>query len=246
VNPRETFSDEFLNAYVDGELDSAEKTRLLEALCHDEQLNMRVCELQKIRELLQHAYTHPPASPGSQTRNGDHSNHWFGVGIAASIMLVVGGLLGWGLHGYQSPHNGLLDIAQTIQVNPLTVNNDNTWRVVLHVTTADPYRLKTVLDEVEDLLGSHLPHQNTIKVEILANGRGLDLLRADTSPFAARIQALQARYNNLAFKACQKAINRLQREQRIEVKLLPAAQVVPTAIGEVIHRQQQGWAYIQI
>jgi hypothetical protein len=244
VNPRETFSDEFLNAYVDGELDSAEKARLLDALCRDEQLNMRVCELQKVRELLQHAYAHPPASPGSQTRNGDYGNRWFRTGIAASIMLVVGGLLGWGLHGYQSPHSGLLDIAQTIQVNPLTTSN--VWRVVLHVTTADTYRLKTVLDEAESLLQGRLPYQNTVEVVILANGRGLDLLRADTSPFAARIQALQARYNNLAFKACQKAINRLQQEQRIEVKLLPAAQVVPTAIGEVIHRQQQGWAYIQI
>lgn len=247
MNPCETFSDEFLNAFVDGELDGAEKTRLLEALCHDESLNARVCELQKVHELLQHAYECPPAPPVSQAKNGNYGSRRFGTGIAAGIMLVVGAMLGWGLHGYQTPQkSGLLDIAQSMQINPATAGGDNTWRVVLHITTADPYRLKTVLDEAESLLQGPLPHQNTIEVEILANGHGLNLLRTDTSAFAARIQALQARYDNQAFKACQKAINRVQREQHIEVKLLPAAQVVPTAIGEVIQRQQQGWAYIQI
>lgn len=246
MNPHETFSDEFLNAFVDGELDSAEKARLLEALCHDEQLNARVCEMQKVRELLQHAYEHPPAPLGRQAENGGHGSRWFGTGIAAGIMLVVGTILGWGLHGYQTPQSGLLDIAQSMQTNPPMAGSDNTWRVVLHVTTADPYRLKTVLDEAEDLLQNRLLQKNPVEVEILANGRGLNLLRTDTSPFAARIQALQARYDNLAFKACQNTINRLKREKRIEVKLLPAAQVVPTAIGEVIHRQRQGWAYIQI
>jgi len=43
-----------------------------------------------------------------------------------------------------------------------------------------------------------------------------------------------------------RAINRVQQEQNIKVKLLPAAQVVPTAIGEAIQRQRQGWAYIRI
>jgi uncharacterized protein len=248
VNPRETFSDELLNAYVDGELDEAEKAQLLEALCHDEALNTRVCDLQKVRELLRHAYEHPPAPPSQRPQN---TSQWRGAGIAAGIMLTVGTLLGWGLHGYQSPNHQLpnselLDIAQSMQMSSLTANNDGTWRVVLHVTTDDPRRLKTVLDEAEGLLENRRDHNTPVEVEILANGRGLDLLRTRTSPYADRIQALQARYNNVAFKACQRAIDRVQREQNITVKLLPAARTVPTAIGEVIHRQREGWAYVRI
>jgi len=243
VNPRETFSDEFLNAYVDGELDETEKARLLEAVCHDEALNDRVCELQKVRELLRHTYEHPIIPTPQRPANG---SQWQGAGIAAGIMLVVGTLLGWALHDYKAPNNELLDIAQSMQLEPLSVGDDGTWRVVLHVTTDDPRRLKTVLDEAEGLLEGRLPHDNSVEVEILANGRGLDLLRTRTSPYAERIQALQAQYNNVAFKACQRAINRVQREQNITVKLLPAAETVPTAIGEVIHRQRQGWAYVRI
>jgi uncharacterized protein len=241
VNPRETFSDEFLNAYVDGELDEAEKARLLEALCHDETLNARVCDLQKVRELLRHAYEQPPTS-----RQPHNESHWQGAGIAAGVMLAVGTLLGWGLHSYQSPDNRLLDIAQSMQMDTTSTTGDDAWRVVLHVTTADPYRLKTVLDEAEELLADHRRQNSPVEVEILANGRGLDLLRTRTSPYAERIQALQTQYNNVAFKACQRAINRVQREQNITVKLLPAAETVPTAIGEVISRQREGWAYVRI
>ncbi len=241
MNSHETFSDEFLHAYVDGELGDTEKERLLEALRHDKTLNTRVCELQKIRELLRHAY--PPSSPPHPSQN---SPQWLATSIAASIMLIVGTLLGWGLHGYQSPNNELPDTTQSMPLNSFPVNDDGIWRVVLHVTTADPYRLETVLDEAENLLQGRLPHANSVEVEILANGRGLDLLRTRTSPFTERIQALQAQYDNIAFKVCQRAINRVQREQNIKVKLLPAAQIVPTAIGEAIQRQRQGWAYIRI
>ncbi|MDG6929504.1 MAG: DUF1246 domain-containing protein, partial [Nitrososphaerota archaeon] len=43
----------------------------------------------------------------------------------------------------------------------------------------------------------------------LADGPGLALLRRHLSPFPARIAALQARYPNLIFAACQDTINRL-------------------------------------
>lgn len=238
MNSHETFSDEFLNAYIDGELAEAEKARLLEALCHDETLNARVNALQKVRELLQHAYAQQPAIQQNK------KTQWRGAAIAAGVMLTVGTLLGWGLHGYQSSDNELLGIAQSMQLTPLS--DDGTWRVVLHVTTGDHFRLKTVLDEAESLLKSHTANHQMVEVEILANGRGLDLLRTRTSPYAERIQALQAQYANVAFKACQLAINRVQQEQHINVKLLPAAETVPTAIGRVIQRQQQGWAYVRI
>jgi len=247
MSQSEKFSDEFLNAFIDGELDDAEREQLLDILRRDEALNARVCELQKVRELLQQAYRQPPEplrqrpepSPGKLSR--------FGTGIAASLILGLGVAVGWALHGQQPLPAGLLDIAQSMQLEPGQTAGQPTWRVVLHVTTADPYRLKTVLDEAEDLLQQRTVSSGNVAVDILANGRGLDLLRANTSPFAQRIHELQARYEtSLTFKACQNAINRLRLEKNIEVTLLPEAQVVPTAIGEVIRRQREGWAYVQI
>jgi len=246
MNQSEKFSDEFLNAFIDGELDDAEKEQLLDILRRDEALNARVCELQKVRELLQHAYRQPPQPTRQRPDPSRARRPRFGTGIAASLILGLGIALGWALHGQQPPPGRLLDVAQSMQFEAGQAASQPTWRVVLHVTTADPYRLKTVLDEAEDLLRQRAASTSNVAVDILANGRGLDLLRADTSPFAQRIHELQARYENLAFKACQNAINRLRLEKNIEVTLLPEAQVVPTAIGEVIRRQREGWAYVQI
>ena len=245
MNQSDDFSDEFLNAFIDGELDDNEKSRVLGAVCRDEQLNARICELQKLRELLQFAYKHPPVPPRHGNPGGKTSNR-FGAGIAASLILMVGGTIGWQVHDSQAPRHELIDIVQSLKAGQPHSNQAEPWQVVLHVTTADPYRMKTVLDEAEGLLQKSAASSQGADVEILVNGPGLNLLRADTSPYAERIRQLQANYDRLTFRACQNAINRLQREKNITVTLLPEAGVVPSAIGEVINRQRQGWAYIQI
>lgn len=247
MSQSEKFSDEHLNAFVDGELDDADREQLLDILRHDPLLNARVCDLQKVRELVQHAYRQPPAPPQESHQPQNRGRSRFTSGIAASIILGLGVALGWGVHEQQQPQGSLLEIAQSMQLTPAQSAEDHSWRVVLHVTTADPYRLKTVLDEAEGLLRQHTVNNHKVAVEVLANGRGLDLLRADISPFAERIRELQSRYDEtLAFKACQNAINRLKLEKNIDVTLIPEAEVVPTAIGEVILRQREGWAYVQI
>lgn len=258
MSQSETFSDEHLNAFIDGELDDDERDQLLDLLRRDKALNARVCDLQKVRELLQHAYRKPPQPPRRGQPPEGNGLSRFSMGIAASVILGLGITVGWNIHEQQHPQGSLLDIAQSIQLapaqvaqadpaNPSAAAESPSWRVVLHVTTADPYRLKTVLDEAEGLLRQHTVNNHRVAVEVLANGRGLNLLRADTSPFADRIRELQSRYaDTLAFKACQNAINRLKLEKNIDVILLPEASVVPTAIGEVILRQREGWAYVQI
>lgn len=250
----EDFSDEYLNAFIDGELDDAEREHLLDELRRNEALNARLCDLQKVRALLQHAYRCPPEPPRSgETATRRRRSSRLIAGIAASLALGVGVLLGWSMHGMQHPTGNLLEIAQSMQlgggvdVNRAGMSDNDPWRVVLHVTTADTHRLQTLLDEAEGLLARHADGAaRSVAVEVLANGRGLDLLRADTSHFAERIRQLQARYDNLTFKACSNAIKRLKREKNIDVILLPEAKVVPTAIGEVIQRQREGWAYVQI
>ena len=54
-------SDERLNAFIDDELDAAEKNEVFEALSSDSELNQQVCELRQLSELVRHAYDRPPA-----------------------------------------------------------------------------------------------------------------------------------------------------------------------------------------
>jgi intracellular sulfur oxidation DsrE/DsrF family protein len=77
-------------------------------------------------------------------------------------------------------------------------------------------------------------------------GKGLALVRVETSAFADRIQLLQREFDNLTFAACQNTIDRLRNEQGIIVRLLPGVVVIDSGMAELMRRQNQGWTYIQV
>jgi intracellular sulfur oxidation DsrE/DsrF family protein len=80
---------------------------------------------------------------------------------------------------------------------------------------------------------------------VVANADGVRLLQAGTSPHAARIAALLARYDNIAFLACSRSLEKL-RLKGIDVHLLPDVGVVPGALEEIVARLQEGWVYVRI
>lgn len=244
MNTREQYSDEFLNAYLDGELSNKEKADLLEELRHNQELSERVFKIQKTHDMVRLAYENIQIPEHYKNHTYSNLKNRFCLGIAASILLIAGVTAGWLAHIQVTPNNPLLEIAQSVQSG----NNaqQKTSRVMLHVTTDDPLKLATMLDETEKLLKLPRAETKNLRVEIMVNGKGLDLLRVDTSKFANRIQFLQERYDNLSFMACRKAMDRLEKKIGRQVKLLPNTTTVPTALGEVIRRTQQGWTYIKI
>jgi intracellular sulfur oxidation DsrE/DsrF family protein len=243
MNGKETFSDEFLNAFVDNQLDPEEKTQVYSVISEDEGLNRRVCELRKIRDLVQLAFTNIPS--GGRLTPGGGSRARFGFRVAASLLLAVGAALGWLLH---QPNGSQLvaagNDANARQVAALQAHKGA--KVLLHLNSGDPARMKETLDEAEELLKYYQRRHETARVEVLTNGAGLNLLRRDTSPFSVRIKQMYQRYNNLVFVACQNTIDRLKREQGVIAQLLPEAVVIDSAVAQIMRRQQQGWAYIQV
>ncbi len=242
MNRDRTISDEQLNAYIDGQLDLPEQSRLLEILRDDPDLIRRNCELQKVHELVRLTYQseHTPETINLPRR----PRHKWLMSMAAALLIGFGVLLGWfgtNLNGHSS---SLIELAKTVHVNPGN-NTTRPWRIMLHVSSNDPYRFEVLLDETENLLKSSLKHQQAVEVEILTNGQGLELVRNSNQPYALRLRALQDKFNNLVISACDQALTRL-REKGIKVELLPKTRVVPSAIHEVLARQKQGWTYIRI
>jgi intracellular sulfur oxidation DsrE/DsrF family protein len=239
------YSDEFLNAYIDGELDPEETGRMLDELRYNEALSARITDLQKVREMVRYAY-HEKVPPAQVLRVKSNVMKKSRMAFAASIILSLGMALGWGLHLHSQSNTGLLDIAEAMQIKPAASITDGDIRLVLHVTTDSKHKLKTVLDETEKLLDQYVNSSRKVQLDILTNGKGLKLLHADYSPFSQRIKDLQKRYQNLTFKACQNAINRVKKNTGKEVLMLPDTVTVPSALGEIMKKQQEGWSYIKI
>lgn len=232
------FSDEFLNAFVDNQLAPEEKSDAFLAISRDEALNRRVCELRKVRDLVQLACAEPPAP--ARPRAPSRDRRWRrGLQSAAALVLGLGLVLGWGLQR-DFPGPGPRQSALTAET-PL-----KGIKVMLHLNSGDPQRMAEALDDAEELLRYYRSTHQIARVEIITNGGGINLLRADTSPYKERIRQLYRDWNNLVFVACQNALDRVKREQGKQIELLPEAVVIDSAVAQIMRRQHQGWAYIQV
>lgn len=238
------YSDEHLNAYIDDQLDANEKAEILDALRHDSELSQRVCKLQKLKNLVQLSYQ----SIDIPERHKEKSNitpptkfKWF---AAASFFIALGSIAGWVSHQSMSPAS-LIDMAQVTHT-PSATNNSENWKLMLHVSTANPNRLNIVLKEAEALLEEYSHSARKLELEILTNSDGLALVNDTGKNYNEHLQQLQQKYDNLAVMVCGQTLKRVQREQGKKLTLLPGANIVPSSINQVVKRQRSGWSYIRI
>lgn len=119
-------------------------------------------------------------------------------------------------------------------------------KVLIHVSAARAARSSETLDEIENLVRHYRTRHQSARIEVVMNGEGLDLVRTDVTRYAERIRRMQREYDNLTFAACQNTILRLKREQGVTAHLLPGVTVIDSGVAQIMRRQQQGWAYIQV
>lgn len=229
MTEQEKFSEEQLNAFVDGELDPEEKSRLYNEAEVFADLDRQLCRQRKIKELVQHAYVESPP-PRRPPQAPLPKATLFGRLLVAGVLLAVGASGGLLTRGY-------LDEQASRTIAAVKAGN-----YILHVTSDAPEQMRAALDRARFLLESG-GTEEVRQVEIVANERGIDLLRSDVTPFATDIRALYDR--NVVFYACSRTIERLE-EQGVEVRLVPEARQDGTALDRVVLRMKDGWEYVKI
>lgn len=232
----EYISEEQLNAFVDGELDSEENGNVLSATEQSPELDNRLCQQRKLKELVQHAYRDVPKHRALSV--GRNSRNRVLMMAAAAVVLLVAGLASGML--IQSHLNTNIEAvsAGSSSVSPVAESEN----YLVHVTSGDPVKMKMALSKASELLrNASTGHPR--RVEVVANDKGLNLLRSDTTLFSAEISALAER--DVVFYACSRAIHLLE-ERGIEVHLVPEANSEFTALDRVVVRMKDGWNYIKI
>ncbi|HCU54696.1 MAG TPA: hypothetical protein DIC36_10635 [Gammaproteobacteria bacterium] len=290
MNQEKRFSDEFLNAFVDNQLADEDKGHAYIEISQDESLNRQVCELRKMRDLVQLAYRDIPPPPVRATKSSS-LRVGIGFGIAAAVVLAVGVVLGIQLKLPDSlreqsakidtptvqPAKAVIQHARSVKPAsvpapvvaqataqratnmpasqpttsaPRSINEVHIGsvrnKVLIHIASDDPARLSQAMEEIENLMRYYRDNQVSAHVEVVINGRGMELVRVDTSMHAAKIAQLLNEYDNLTFAACQNTIDRLKRERGIIARLLPGVVVTDSGMAEIMRRQHQGWTYLQV
>ena len=233
----EHVSEERLNALIDGELDSEEGNALFSEAEQSAELDKRLCQQRKLKELVKHAYQDVPEPRRFLARKGK-GRGMFGMAFAASVLILLGVTSGLFLRGFIDPAPRPQTLAATGGAQTAAASEN----YILHVINGEPEQMKLALQRTRELLDAAESGHHR-QVEIVANEKGLDLLRSDITPYADEISALAN--ENVIFYACSKAIQRLE-EKGIEVQLVPEAIPGYTALDRVVIRMKDGWQYIKI
>lgn len=237
----DNISDEFLNAFVDNQLDSAEKNQAFNSIDQDNTLKERLCELRGLKEMVRHAY--PQQTENIRTRKFGLKPK-YAQALAASLLLLTGCALGLFIAGSSEPRNNL-QMAQLIQTLNRRDLSQGADKIIIQVSDSNPVRLKAALDETENLLESYKRDHHQLQVEIIANGSGVDLLRSDVSPYANRLALIKAKYPNIDYLVCNQTLNKLLKKG-VSVHLLPHTGIAPSAAEQINKRVLRGWEYIRV
>lgn len=81
-------------------------------------------------------------------------------------------------------------------------------------------------------------------IEVVANGKGIDVFRADRTPLTEPLATLRQSVPNLTYSMCASSKTIAEAKEQIVIPLIAGASLVPFGIGRVVELQLKGWAYI--
>lgn len=244
---KEPFSDEQLGALLDNELNNEERAHIMDAIRQNKDLAARYYALCQIKDMVLLAYKNPPEPKQIKF---SLAIPWYDNklrGTFASLALILfGGIGGWMISSHfikqeNINHEGAL--FQTIaQLDP---NSTKSNKVLLHIDSKDKTRVQAVLDTAEKLLRSgNSKANNKLRLEIVANANGLDILRLN-SPYSNRIESIASKYTNVLFLACGIAKQNARLKEGKDIQLIPQARDIPAALDQILRRIQDGWMYVR-
>lgn len=110
-------------------------------------------------------------------------------------------------------------------------------KVVIQVSDNDPKKWALALNNAENVqedIG-----KDKVDIEIVAYGPGLPILKLD-SPVASRVA--EAIASGIKVVACE---NTMRKTNLTKDDMLPNLDYVKSGVPEIMHRQQEGYAYIR-
>ncbi len=109
-------------------------------------------------------------------------------------------------------------------------------KILMQFTSGDSVSQASVLLQAGNILEA-LPNA---RIEVVCHGGGLDLLTTAKSKGAQTVKELSSK--GVVFAACN---NTMKRRNLTAKDLLPQAIMVPSAMVEMVLKEEQGWSYVK-
>ena len=122
-------------------------------------------------------------------------------------------------------------------------------RIVLHVGSNDPASMRVALNNISAAQQAYAELGEPLRMELVANGGGYTMLRADTSPVRDRLAEIHRLYPAVVFSACQstrRGLAEAEHKAVSDIPEVPEATDVPAGIVRITELQELGWTYIRV
>ena len=118
-------------------------------------------------------------------------------------------------------------------------------RLILQVNTNDAAAMNLALNNAMNVTQYYTDVGEKVKIEVIAFGPGLHMLREDTSPVKARIETMALSAPEVSFKACGNTQENMRKAENKDIPIIPQAQVVKSGVVRVMQLEEQGWTYVK-
>jgi uncharacterized protein len=122
---------------------------------------------------------------------------------------------------------------------------DKQHHLILQVNTNDPAAMNLALNNAMNVSQYYKELGENVKIEIVTFGPGLHMLRDDTSPVKARIEAMALSAPEISFKACGNTQDNMHKAESKDIPIIPQADVVKSGVVRVMELQERGWTYVK-
>jgi intracellular sulfur oxidation DsrE/DsrF family protein len=131
----------------------------------------------------------------------------------------------------------IIIILITVQFVSKAQNANVIHKVVIQLNTADTAAWSGTIGNIKNL---QKIWPGAILVEVVAHGKGLDLLVKAKTHLASEVEALVK--EGVVFSACE---NSMKKHNVTKADLLMVAGTVPSGVAELVLKQEQGWSYLK-
>jgi len=116
--------------------------------------------------------------------------------------------------------------------------------VVILIDSNEPYVMGYAISYSANLAKHFADKGARLLIEVVANGKGIDVFRADKTPLVEPLATLRQSVPNLTYSMCASSKAIAEAKEQVSIPLIAGASLVPFGIGRVVDLQLTGWAYI--
>ncbi len=153
--------------------------------------------------------------------------------IGALMIAAAASLLGI---GYRTGANA----AAQEQAQPLP----KAHRLVILIDSNDRKVMGHAISYAMNISRAYAIKNEAVKIEIVANGSGIELLRDDISPLKQPLAALRQAIPDIVLSMCDSSRQIAEQKEGHAISPLPGARIVPFGIGRVMELQEAGWSFL--